>query len=170
MIARRSAVRRRSAIPASGCCSAGLSVSRGPPRPIYFFVLGGGATYGLNAPPGTAEATGLSNPSLLTDETPNTQSSTRTPFIVALKSGTPSSRTSTTCACSSWFILLRRDSCHWLKSVRRHQIRYDAAAGTARQVTVVSVLTAPSTFGSGGGGALAMAASAAMFSLVILAR
>src|SRR3954453_22652290 len=37
----------------------------------------GGATYGLNAPPGTAEATGLSNPSLLTDETPNTQSSTR---------------------------------------------------------------------------------------------
>src|SRR3954453_22977072 len=36
----------------------------------------GGATYRRNAPPGTAEATGLSNPSLLTDETPNTQSST----------------------------------------------------------------------------------------------
>ena len=36
-----------------------------------------GATHGLNAPPGTAEATGLSNPSGLTDETPNTQSSTR---------------------------------------------------------------------------------------------
>src|SRR3954454_5145410 len=39
--------------------------------------LAAGATYGWNAPPGTAEATGLSNPSLLTDETPNTQSSTR---------------------------------------------------------------------------------------------
>jgi hypothetical protein len=38
----------------------------------------GGATNGLNAPPGTAAATGLSKPSLLTDETPNTQSSTRT--------------------------------------------------------------------------------------------
>src|SRR6187549_2535413 len=37
-----------------------------------------GFTYGLNAPPGTAEATGLSKPSSLTDETPSTQSSTRT--------------------------------------------------------------------------------------------
>src|SRR4051794_17717177 len=43
----------------------------------YFFSGCGGATYGLNAPPGTAEATGLSKPSLLTAETPNTQSSTR---------------------------------------------------------------------------------------------
>ena len=43
----------------------------------YFFSTGTGATHGLNAPPGTAEATGLSKPSLLTDETPNTQSSTR---------------------------------------------------------------------------------------------
>jgi hypothetical protein len=32
---------------------------------------------GLERAAGTAEATGLSNPSLLTDETPNTQSSTR---------------------------------------------------------------------------------------------
>ena len=41
----------------------------------YFFSTG--FTHGLNAPPGTAEATGLSKPSSLTDETPNTQSSTR---------------------------------------------------------------------------------------------
>ena len=37
-------------------------------------------------------------------------------------------------------------------------------------VIVVSVLTAPSTFGSGGGGALAMAASAATFSFVTFSR
>ena len=43
------------------------------------------ATYGLNAPPGTAEATGLSKPSLLTDETPNTQSSTRMRFRTSLQ-------------------------------------------------------------------------------------
>ena len=55
-----------------------------PPQPLpikgrgYFFSSAGtGATHGLNAPPGTAEATGLSNPSALTDDTPNTQSSTR---------------------------------------------------------------------------------------------
>src|SRR4051794_25521053 len=158
MIARRSAVRRRSAIPASGCCSAGLSVSRGPPRPIYFFVLGGGATYGLNAPPGTADATGLSNPSLLTDETPNTQSSTRMwgrftmafPFAQELSAD--------------------EDSCHWFASVRRHLTTYRAAAETHGQLTVVSVLTAPSTLGSGGGGALAIPASAAMFSLATFVR
>jgi len=51
------------------------------PSPIkgedYCGFFSAGATYGLNAPPGTAEATGLSKPSLLTEETPNTQSSTR---------------------------------------------------------------------------------------------
>ena len=36
-----------------------------------------GFTHGLKAPPGTAEATGLSQPSLLTEETPKIQSSTR---------------------------------------------------------------------------------------------
>ena len=39
-----------------------------------------GATHGLNAPPGTAEATGLSKPSFDTEDTPNTQSSTRMPL------------------------------------------------------------------------------------------
>jgi hypothetical protein len=39
--------------------------------------LAGGATYGLKAPPGTADATGLANPFEATDATPNTQSSTR---------------------------------------------------------------------------------------------
>src|SRR5688500_11945696 len=41
--------------------------------------VAGGFTHGLNAPPGTAEATGLSKLSALTEETPNTQSSTRMP-------------------------------------------------------------------------------------------
>ena len=41
------------------------------------YCVGGGGVYGLNAPPGTAEATGLSKPFALTDDTPNTQSSTR---------------------------------------------------------------------------------------------
>ncbi len=36
----------------------------------YFVSDDGGAPYGLNAPPGTAEATELSKPSLLIDETP----------------------------------------------------------------------------------------------------
>ena len=52
--------------------------------PVQGDVLAGGATYGLNAPPGTAEAIGLSKPSLLTDETPNTQSSTRMCLRVTL--------------------------------------------------------------------------------------
>jgi hypothetical protein len=37
-------------------------------------------------------------------------------------------------------------------------------------VIVVSVLTAPSTFGAGGGGALAIAASAAIFSFATFSR
>ncbi len=49
----------------------------------------------------------------------------------------------------------------------RHSV---AAPGTCAQLIVVSVLTAPSTFGSGGGGALAMAASAATFSFVTFSR
>ena len=51
------------------------------PSPIkgegIYFPSSTGFTQGLKAPPGTAEATGLSKSSLLTDETPNTQSSTR---------------------------------------------------------------------------------------------
>ena len=43
------------------------------------------ATYGLNAPPGTAEATGLSLPSAATEETPNVQSSTRMPRSTGLQ-------------------------------------------------------------------------------------
>jgi hypothetical protein len=66
-----------------------------------------GATYGLNAPPGTADATGLSKPSLLTDETPNTQSSTRMwgsstmafPFAQLLSADED---------CSHWFESVRR--------------------------------------------------------------
>ena len=49
-----------------------------------YFAGSAGFTQGLNAPPGTADATGLSKPSLLTDETPNTQSSTRMPFKIAV--------------------------------------------------------------------------------------
>jgi len=39
---------------------------------------GAGGGNGLNIPPGTADATGLSDPSAATEDAPNTQSSTRT--------------------------------------------------------------------------------------------
>ena len=38
---------------------------------------GAGGGTGRKAPPGTADATGLSDPSAATEDTPNTQSSTR---------------------------------------------------------------------------------------------
>src|SRR6478672_1988529 len=145
MIARRSAVSNLSAMPTRG-------------RSTHYFLVLGGATYGLNAPPGTADATGLSNPSLLTDETPNTQSSTRTCGSTALhpvEQPVPATE---------------RETSQLFASVRRHRTLYDDASPTAGQVKVVSVDTAPSIFGSGGGGALAIPASAATLSLVILAR
>ena len=46
----------------------------------------------------------------------------------------------------------------------------DAVLRARAQLIVVSVLTAPSTFGAGGAGALASAASAATFSLAIFSR
>jgi hypothetical protein len=46
---------------------------------------GAGGSNGLNIPPGTADATGLSDPSSATEDTPNTQSSTRMPRKTHLK-------------------------------------------------------------------------------------
>src|SRR5690242_4780398 len=74
--------------------------------------FGGGATYGLNAPPGTAEATGLSNPSLLTEETPNTQSSRRTCGKLTQLRQVPSFWGTHSSPAGA-------DSCHWLASVLR---------------------------------------------------
>src|SRR5881397_3454447 len=60
----------------SSCCT-GFSIRLGDERRsskkwilkrVQDDGFAGGATYGLNAPPGTAEATGLSKPSLLIDE------------------------------------------------------------------------------------------------------
>src|SRR4029079_17859351 len=125
--------------------------------------LAGGATYGLNAPPGNAEATALSKPSLLTEETPKTQSSTRMwGRLTQLRHVPP--------FCGTHSSPAGEETSHWLESVLRYRTTYRVAPGTGIQLIMVSVLTAPSTFGAGGGGALAMLASAATLSLVILAR
>src|SRR5438309_11886886 len=90
--------------------------------------FGAGATYGRNAPPGTAEATGLSKPSLLTDETPNTQSSTRMCGRTILHDGTTAYVQVQIAASHFRGGISRhsaartiRDICHWLESVPRHQ-------------------------------------------------
>ena len=59
MTASSSAVTSRKPTATTGRCSAGLSVSKDSARAIYGLAAAAG-TYGLNAPPGTAEATGLS--------------------------------------------------------------------------------------------------------------
>src|SRR3954452_13873325 len=93
----------------------------------YFF--GGGATYGLNAPPGTAEATGLSNRSLLTDDTPNTQSSTR----MCGRTTSQPAMASATLPLGSWAALkfagqrILRLNSHWFASVRLHRTTYSGA-------------------------------------------
>src|SRR5258708_35015255 len=136
----------------------------------YSVSVDGGAPYGLNAPPGTAEATELSKPSLLTDETPNIQSSTRIPFRTllyrTLAMGGSAMRVSWCWGGKSAIT----ECSQFAASVLRQCMTYLRTFGTKSQLNVVSVLTAPSTLGSGGGGALAVAARAAVFRVATVAR
>ena len=131
---------------------------------------GGGGTYGLNAPPGTAEATGLSEPSAATEETPNTQSSTRMPRSAAAWSVR---RDPTRHATELHRLGTRRSRrlCSQLRGIGSPPATmYRRRPAPDPSCSVVSVETAPSTVGSGGIGARASAASAATLSWVTLRR